>query len=113
MSCDDCRKSRAPVTPESALRRRAITASSLNFRCDVGLSSENRNPEFVAPPPGPPPPVKATTCATAGSRVTVFTICSILPCIAWKEMLWSARTKPISEPELCCGKNPFGTTAKR
>ena len=99
--------------PERDLRTRAMTAASVSLRSDSGFSSPNIMPVLLAPPMGPPPPVKATTCSTAGSWCTTFTMLRIFSCIAWKEMLWSAITNPISEPELPCGKKPFGTMPKR
>ena len=64
-------------------------------------------PELRAPKP---PPVTAVTVSTAESARTVRTIWSIFSCIAWKEVVWSARMKPISRPVSCCGKKPFGIT---
>ena len=33
--------------------------------------------------------------------------------LTWKEIDWSARTKPIMSPVSCCGKKPLGTFAYR
>ena len=62
----------------------------------------------MKPPPALPPPVKPTTVATAGSARMMSTSCFNLPCVAWKEMLWSARRPPLICPVSCCGKKPFG-----
>jgi hypothetical protein len=34
-----------------------------------------------------------------------------LRCMDWKEVCWSAWIEPVSRPESCCGKKPFGTFA--
>ena len=57
-----------------------------------------------------PPPVNAVTFSTAGSAMTMAMKLSSFSFIAWNEIDWSARMKPIMRPVSCCGKNPFGTT---
>ena len=66
------------------------------------------NPELRAPPP-----VKPTTVSTAGSLPTIATKASSLPCIDWNELLWSARSPPVTRPVSCWGKKPLGTIVYR
>ena len=72
-----------------------------------GFNVTNIEPEFREP--NPPPPVNPMTVSTAGSARTMSMKVASFCCIAWKEMLWSARMKPISRPVSCCGKKPLGT----
>ena len=50
----------------------------------------------MKPPPAREPPVKPTTVSTAGSLLMMFTSWRSLPCMAWNEMLWSARMPPLT-----------------
>jgi hypothetical protein len=85
-------------------RMRASTAS-IGSRSFSGFNVMNICAELRWPPP-----VKAPTVSTAGSLRTIATRLSTLAFIAWKEIDWSARTKPMRRPESTCGKKPFGTT---
>ncbi len=58
--------------------------------------------------PKPPLPVKAVTVSTAGSCITMATKSCSFFFMAWKEICWSARMKPMMRPVSCCGKKPFG-----
>ncbi|MCY1233991.1 hypothetical protein D9M72_465580 [compost metagenome] len=59
------------------------------------------------------PPVKPVTFSTAGSDCTILIKLSSLPRMAWNDVAWSARIKPISRPVSCCGKKPLGTITYR
>ena len=67
----------------------------------------------MKPPPARAPPVKPTTVSTAGSRLMMSTSWRSLSCMAWNEMLWSARMPPLIWPVSCCGKKPLGTATNR
>ena len=45
--------------------------------------------------------------------MTMFTNSASFPCIAWKEVSWSAWIEPVSRPVSCWGKKPFGIFAYR
>jgi hypothetical protein len=97
-----------PVTWASCGRNRAITALPLSVRCEAGFRLMN-----MKPPPGREPPVKPTTVSTAGSARMMLTRSRSLSCMAWNEMLWSARMPPEIWPVSCCGKKPLGTLTNR
>ena len=93
----------APVTWASRGRRRLITWSAEPSRCFNGFSEAKTKPELVWKPP-----VNPTMFSIAGSDCTILTNWRNLRRIAWNEMLWSARMKPMMRPVSCCGKKPFG-----
>ena len=109
-SCTGFRNSCTPVTRASFGRSLAITAWPLSpfARSLAGFRFMN-----MKPPPAREPPVKPTTVSTAGSFLMMLTSWCSLPCMAWKEMLWSARMPPLIWPVSCCGKKPFGAAENR
>ncbi len=107
-SCTGLRNSCTPVTLASCGRRRAITACPATERWLAGFRLMN-----MKPPPARRPPVKPTTVATSGSSLMMVTSALSLPCMAWNEMLWSARIPPLIWPVSCCGKPPFGIAENR
>lgn len=107
-SCTGLRNSDTPATLASCGRRRAITACPATSRSAAGLKLMN-----MKPPPARAPPVKPTTVATAGSRWMIPTSWRSLPCMAWNEMLWSARMPPLICPVSWRGNKPLGTALNR